>query len=158
MIPKNQLPSGAMMFPKKSWGQPERSKSMVPECSESELQSYANELLELKKWQYLRFPDALLAWVKLHAPAWVQKVFFGQVGGRLPDNLIMLPLGNGLFLSLKLELKTADKQGRAVGKTHGKQKRYAEQEQWPIARTPEQINKELDRLEIIFNRVKKVLA
>lgn len=158
MKPKNQVPTGAMVFPKKSWGQPEPSKTMKAECSESQLQGYLNDLLELKKWQYLRFPDAFLAWMKMNTPAWIQKVFFGQIGGRMPDNFIYLPLGNGTFLSLKLELKTQDKQGRAVGRTHGKQKNYAEAEEWPIARSPEQINAELDRFEKIFEKVKKYLA
>lgn len=158
MIPKNQLPAGTMMFPKKKWGQPAPSKSMVPECSESELQGYINDLLELKRWSYLRFPDAFLSWMKLNTPSWIQKIFFGQIGGRMPDNLIFLPIGNGLFLSLKLELKTQDKKGRAVGKTHGKQKNFAEAEGWPIARSPEQINAELDRFEKIFDKVKKYLA
>jgi hypothetical protein len=158
MIPKNQIPAGAMMFPKRKWGQPEPSKTMKAECSESQLQGYLNDLLELKKWSYLRFPDAFLSWIKLQTPPWIQKVFFSQIGGRMPDNFIFLPIGKGLFLALKLELKTQDKKGRVVGRTHGKQKNFAEQEGWPIARSPEQINAELDRLEIIFEKTKKFLA
>lgn len=157
MKPKNEYPAGAMLFPKKKWSQPEPSKTMKAECSESQLQGYLNDLLELKKWPYLRFPDAFMSWMKLNTPEWIRKIFFGQIGGRMPDNFIFLPLGKGLFLALKLELKTQDSKGRAVGRTHGKQKNFAEAEEWPIARSPEQINAELDRLETIFEKMKKYL-
>jgi hypothetical protein len=146
-----------MAYPKKKWSQPERSNTMKAECSESQLQTYLNELLELKGWQYLRFPDGFLRWMKLNAPSWIQAIFFHQIGGRMPDNLILLPLKKGMFLTLKLELKTQDKKGRAVGRTHGKQKRYAEFEEWPIARSPEQINTELDKLENILQKIKIII-
>lgn len=142
-----------MAFPKKSWLEPAKSKTMKAEMPESALQDYTNDALELRQWAYLRFPDALLGWIRRNAPTWVSCVFFKQVAGKLPDNLILLKLGGGFFLGAKLELKTQDKHGRAVGKTHGKQKRYAEDEEWMIARSPEQINRALDQIEMIRDRI-----
>jgi hypothetical protein len=143
-----------MAYPKKKWSQPQRSKTGKAECSEDNLQNYANDAIELRHWAYLRFPNRFMSWMKLNTPPWIQAVFFGQIGGKMPDNFLFAPLGNGLFLGLKLELKTQDKKGRAVGRTHGKQKRYAESEGWPIARSPEQIEAELNKFEIILQKLK----
>jgi hypothetical protein len=143
-----------LAYPKKKWSQPQRSKTMQAECSEDNLQSYANDAIALRHWAYLRFPNRFMSWMKLNTPPWIQVVFFGQIGGRMPDNFIFAPLGDGLFLGLKLELKTQDKKGRTVGRTHGKQKRYAESEGWPIARSPEQIETELDKFEKKVEEIK----
>ena len=158
--PKNQMSPDdcKMAFPKKAWFEPERSKTGKAECPESALQSYVNDALALRHWQYLRFPDGLLGWMKRNAPPWVQAVFYRQVGGRLPDNLIMIPLGNGYFFSCKLELKTQDSKGRAVGKTHGKQKHFAESEEWKICRSPEAIETALKEIEIKAEMLKKSLC
>jgi len=142
-----------MKFPKKKWSEPVKSPTMRAETPESDLQEYANSALEARGWAYLRFPDSLLGWIRRNAPTWVSCVFFKQVAGKLPDNLILLKLGGGFFLGAKLELKTQDKKGRAVGKTRGKQKRYAESEEWMIARSPEQINAALDRIEHVKERI-----
>jgi hypothetical protein len=161
MFPKHKQPLNQMTvdefklaYPKKKWSKPERSKTGKAECSEDNLQNYANDAITLRQWAYLRFPNRFMAWMKLNTPPWIQAVFFGQVGGKMPDNFILAPLGNGLFIGLKLELKTQDKKGRAVGKTRGKQKHYAESEGWPIARSPEQINTELDKFETILKKMK----
>ena len=145
-----------MMFPKKSWGQPERSKTMKAEIPESELQKFANEAILLRGWQYIRFSSALMGYLKRSAPEWAQRAFFRQVAGRMPDSIIMVPVAQGMFLTAKMELKTQDKQGRAVGKLHGKQKNYAEAEGWFIARSPEEIDSVLNKIEKIVTKIKKL--
>jgi len=145
----------AMAYPKKSWLNPPSSGR--PECTESQLQSYCNELLELKHIRFIRFPDDLLRWIKLKSPSWFSKAFFHVWGGRA-DNIIFFPLGNGYHLSVNLELKTADKKGRAVGRLHGKQIRNAEAEGWQIARSPEDISAVIARAEAMVVRIKKAIA
>jgi hypothetical protein len=158
MKPKNQMTPEEckMAFPKASWFKPQKSPTMRVEASEAQLQVYANDAIILRGWSYLRFPDGFLRWMKLNTPEWIQAVFFGQIGGKMPDNLIMIPLGNGQFFAVKMELKTQDKKGREVGKLHGKQKRYAEVEEWYIVRLPEQINAVLDEVEKKVQKIKEI--
>lgn len=144
-------------IPKRSWFEQKQSPTTKTELPEATLQEYANEAITLRRWQYIRFPDAILGWIKRNSPPWVAMSFFRQVGGRLPDNLVMVQVAPGLFLSAKLELKTRDKRGRPVGKTRGKQKRYAEAESWYIARSPEEINSALDKINEAAEKIKKCL-
>lgn len=159
MTAKNEMSvdTAMMMFPKRKWSQPEPSPTGKAVCPESDLQQYANEAIELRHWTYVRFHSALMGWMKRTAPEWAKRMFFSQVAGKLPDNLILIPLGNGRLYAVKMELKTQDKKGRAVGKLHGKQKNYAEAEGWQIARSPEQINSVLDGIETDIVKIKSVL-
>ncbi len=145
-------------LPKAAWLKPADSPTMKAEIPEAALQSFADDLISLRGHSCIRFPDAFLGWVKVNAPPWIQKVFFGQIAGRMPDNLVLHQIGPGLFLALKLELKTQDKKGRAVGKLHGKQKAFALAEKWPIVRSPEDIERELNIFEKIVEKVKIFLA
>lgn len=123
---------------------PIKSKTMKAICPESSLQKACNDLLEkVYHFQYIRFSDAFLSWISINAPAHIKKQFFEQVGGKFPDALILEPIGNGFFLAAKLELKTEDSNGHAVGKLHGKQKTTAAAEQWMIARNTKQIENAL---------------
>ena len=133
-------------IPKKKWKEPARSKTMKAEVPESALQKYADEILELKKYRSLRFPDGFLGWIKLKAPLHIKKIFFSIWGGR-PDNTFMIPLGSGYYLAVPMELKTQDKKGRAVGRLHGKQINNARNEEWFIARSVDQINDVIKRAE-----------
>lgn len=159
--PKNQmtLSECKMAFPKNSWFQPPRSRSGKVLVSEDNLQKYANQSIFLRKWTFIRFSSKLLWWIKRNpaVPEWVRCLFFDQVAGKLPDNLVMVQVAPGCFLSVKMELKTQDVNGNAVGRTHGKQKRYAESEQWFIARSPEQIENVLDKIKVMAERVTKCL-
>lgn len=146
------------MIPKKSMLSPERSKTMKAEMPESALQKYANDAIELKKWDYIRFDDWFMTWMRLNAPIHVQKHFFSQIGGKMADNFIKIELGGGQFYCVQLELKTQDKKGRAVGQLHGKQKRFAQAEGWMIARSPEQINKALEKIEKIAEKIKNLCS
>jgi hypothetical protein len=67
----------------------------------------------------------------------------------------MTPIGDGFFLAAKLELKTEDAKGRAVGATHGKQKHYAKTEEWMIARNARQIESVLQTFKNKLILVKK---
>jgi hypothetical protein len=147
-----------MSFPKSKWFQPVKSATMKAEIPEADLQAYADDAIALRGWSVLRFPDAFMGWFKYNAPPWIQKIFFGQIGGRMPDDFIMVQIGQGLFLSLKLELKTQDKKGRAVGTLHGRQKAFARMEGWKIARSPKEIDAVLDGFQKIVEKVKKMLA
>jgi hypothetical protein len=146
-----------MMFPKAKWNLPEKSKTMKAEMPESALQSFANEAILLRGWQYIRFPSVLMGWIYRTAPEWAKRQFFSQVAGKMPDSTVIVPIGKGLFVGMKLELKTQDKDGRAVGKLHGKQKYYAKQDEWIIARSPEQISEALDKLSLLIEKIKAIL-
>jgi hypothetical protein len=123
-----------MMFPKKSWSDSKKSKSMVAEMPEEAIQAAVDTYIEMRGLDCIRIPDAFFRWCKMNLPAGMQKWFFGMLGGR-PDNTILIPIGRGVHLTLCLELKTQDKQGRSVGKFHGKQKRN--KEDWLICRDPD---------------------
>jgi hypothetical protein len=149
------LKGQGMMFPKKRWSQPDESKTMVAECPESLMQGAVDEYLALKRLKYYRIPDGFFRWIKMKAPAGIQKWFFGMFGGQ-PDNTVIIPLGDGLALALLLELKTQDSKGRAIGKLHGKQK--WEGEEWKVCRSVDEAIKEIDKFEKIAEEYKKLLT
>lgn len=148
-----------LAFPKSKWFEPPVSPTQKAEIPEDLLQDYANQAITLRGWSFIRFHTKLLGWIKRNpaVPEWVRKCFFSQVAGKLPDNLIMVKIAPSTFLAVKLELKTQDKKGRAVGRTHGLQKHYAELEEWYIARSPEQINNILDKTEALAESIKKLI-
>ena len=149
MIAKNPK-----MIPKKSNLNPPKSKTMKSMVSEDMLQKATNDLIELKRWWFIRFENWFLRWMRHEAPVQYSKHFFGQVAGKFPDNLIMVELGHGMFLGVKLELKTEDAKGRAVGKLHGKQKNYAEKEGWFIARNTREVERILSKIECVSDELK----
>lgn len=149
MISKNPK-----MIPKKSNLNPPKSKTMKSLVSEDMLQKATNDLIELKRWWFIRFENWFLRWMRHEAPVQYSKHFFGQVAGKFPDNLIMVELGHGMFLGVKLELKTEDAKGRAVGKLHGKQKSYAEKEGWFIARNTREVEDILEKIENVAEKLK----
>jgi hypothetical protein len=151
MVKKNPL-----MIPKRSKLLPPKSKTMKAVCPESELQKAANQLIELYKWDYIRFDDWFMTWMRMNAPPHVQKHFFSQIGGKMPDNFVRVTLGKGFFLGCAIELKTEDKKGRAVGQLHGKQKRYALAEEWQIARNTKQIETILELIKEKVTLVKTI--
>jgi len=144
-------------LPKKKWFEPDKSPTMKAEMPEDAIQDYANDAIALRGWGYIRFHNSLLGWMKQHAPMWAKKCFFNQVAGKMPDNTIMVQVADGVFLAVKLELKTQDKKGRAVGRLHGKQKMYANREKWFIARSPEQVNSILDKVDLMVSQTKIAL-
>jgi len=133
-----------MAHPKKKWSQPERSKTMVAEVPENLIQGAVDDYLALKRIKFYRIPDGFFRWIKMKAPIGVQKWFFGMFGGQ-PDNICIIPIGNGLALALLLEIKTQDSKGRAVGRTHGKQK--VEADHWVICRSVDEAIKTIDAFE-----------
>lgn len=135
-----------MLLPKKKWLGTQKSKTMKAERPESDLQEHANRMVDHFEFKHIHWPHSFLEWMKNNAPQDVRKVFFAQVGGKMPDNIIMVPIGTGMFLAVTLELKTQDKQGRAVGTLHGKQKKYARIDGWHIARSKEQIDEIMNRI------------
>jgi hypothetical protein len=143
-----------MMFPKKSWSQPAKSKTMKAECPESALQEAAEQYLKLKRIKFFHIADGFFRWIKMKAPPGVQKWFFGMFGGQ-PDCICNITLGNGYALTLLLELKTQDSKGRAVGKLHGKQKHEADD--WKVCRSTDSIIDEINKFEIIADDIKKYL-
>jgi len=129
-------------------------KVIVPEAV---LQKTCNEMITAYGYQYLRFEDSFLSWVSMNAPVHIRKQFFNQIGGRFADSLILEPLGNGFFLAAKLELKTEDINGHAVGALHGKQKKVANEEGWMIARNPKQIQNALETFKNTVKVIKELL-
>lgn len=154
-LPNLNVDHSAMAFPKRKWTDPQGSG--LPECAESELQQYADELLAWKHYRFIRFPDGILRYIKLNTPDWFSAAFFKCFGGR-PDNTVFIPLIDGYFLSFNLELKTQDKKGRAVGRLHGKQIGNAKDEGWFIARSPEAISAVIEKAEQFVERIKKIVA
>ena len=125
------------------------------EMPESALQTYADELLELKGLKSIRIPDGMWRWIAANAPEGVKKWWRWLFGG-WPDNLILIPCGKYL-LAVPIELKTQDKKGRAVGALHGKQKHNAEAEKWTIARSPEAFRGAVERAEKDAEKINKIL-
>lgn len=152
---RKAVESGTIAFPKKSKLQPGKSKTMKAVCPESALQVAANDLINLKRWAFIRFDNWFLGWMRRQEIKYA-KHFFDQVGGKLPDNLILVELGEGFFLGCKMELKTEDVKGRAVGQLHGKQKHYALKEGWQIARNTRQIEEILQRIENYAEKIKNI--
>src|SRR4030042_1785747 len=74
------LKGQGMMFPKKRWSQPDESKTMVAECPESLMQEAVDEYLAIKRMKNYRIPDGFFRWIKMKAPAGIQKWFFGVFG------------------------------------------------------------------------------
>jgi hypothetical protein len=132
-------------IPKKKWSEPVKSTTMKPEMPEYYLQAFADDYIYWKKYKNIRIPDSFFRWIKMNAPARVQKWFFWLFGG-FPDNLILIPMGK-YMLAIPMELKTQDAQGRAVGALHGKQKHNARDEHWLIARSTDQIQNIVDDAE-----------
>jgi hypothetical protein len=143
-----------MMFQKKKWNQPEKSKTMKSECPENLIQGAVEEYLTWNKIDYIRIPDGVFKWIKLNTPKWFQLFFFKTFGGR-PDLTIIKPIGNGIAVSLLMELKTQDSKGRAVGKLHGKQKHH--KDEWIICRSVDSAINEIKKFEEKVKKMKKVL-
>jgi hypothetical protein len=144
-----------MMFPKKKWGQPIKSKTMhaeVPECS---MQAFADQYLELRRIKNIRIPDRFFRWIKMNAPESIQKWFFGLFGG-FPDNLILIPIGR-YMIAIPIELKTQDTKSRAVGQLHGKQKHNALYEGWIIARSTRQFEDAVNEAMKDATRIRAIL-
>jgi hypothetical protein len=122
-----------MMYPKKKWIETQ-SRSKKSEMPEEAIQAAVDEYLEMRGVDYIRIPDSFFRWGKMNLPVGIWKWFANMFGGR-PDDTILVPMGRGIHLALCLELKTQDKQGRAVGGFHGKQKRNSED--WLVKRSPD---------------------
>ena len=144
----------SVVFPKKKWSQPEKSRTMVAECPEDLMQGAVDEYLQLKRIKFYRIPDSFWRWIAMKAPPSIQKWFRGMFGGQ-PDNTCIIPIGDGLAIALLLEIKTQDLKGRAVGRTHGKQKH--EEEHWKICHSIDQAIAEIDKFEHAAEKLKKVV-
>lgn len=147
-------------LPKKKWLNPEKSKTMKAECPEDKLQKFANEYLDTFRIKYFRISDDMWTGLKLVCTGkfiWLFKKFGDMFGGRLPDNLVYVPLGEKYWLVMPMEIKTQDKKGRAVGKLHGKQKNNAVNDNWVTVRSPEQIQEACKNLIKDSEKIKRIL-
>jgi hypothetical protein len=141
-------------FPKKRWLSVPDSTTGKAEVPEDDIQSFTDELLQYKRHiRSIRIPDSFFRWIKMNAPAGVQKWFFGVFGGQ-PDNTLLVQLGDGWVFGLELEHKTQDSKGRAVGRLHGKQKHH----QWRIARSTKAAEEWIAELEEMAEQVKWFVA
>jgi hypothetical protein len=154
--PEIKNPGSALPLAKKKWQEPDKSKTMKAEMPEASLQIYADELLEIKGLKSIRIPDGMWRWIAANAPEGVKKWWRWLFGG-WPDNLILIPCGR-YMLALPVELKTADKHGKAVGALHGKQRHNAEAENWTIARSPEAFRETVERAERDAEKINKILV
>ena len=107
-----------MAYPKKRWSVV-RVVDEGYDGSEALLQGQLDDLLAAHQIWFLRFPDNFFRWIKMNAPAGIQRFFFGVFGG-IPDNLCMLRVSDKYMLCCPIELKSKE------GRLHGKQKHWEE--------------------------------
>ncbi|MBT8489696.1 MAG: hypothetical protein KJN62_01470 [Deltaproteobacteria bacterium] len=151
-----------MEFSKKKWLRTVNSATMKSEVPESELQKAVDDYLAVKRLSYYRIPDSFFRWLASgkfigrvyheNAPERIKKWFRWMFGGK-PDNTIIIPIGNGLALSLLLELKTQDSKGRAVGQLHGKQKHH--EDEWIVCRSIDSAISEINKFILLSDKIKK---
>lgn len=140
-----------MRFPKKKWLPADKSITMIPECPEEHMQKAVNQYLELKKIDYIRIPDEIFKWIKIHTPPWIQMFFFRTFKTR-PDNTVIIPIGNGIAIALLLELKTQDADGRKIGTLHGNQRFHSGE--WVVCRSVNSALMKIDEFVEIAEKLK----
>ena len=122
------------------------------ECPESELQDYADALLEAKGIPFLRLPAGMFKVIfanpaiPIHHKAMLKDALAGW-----PDNLTILPISPRFNVCLCLELKTT------TGKLHGMQKTRAKEMAWWVARDREEISRAIAKLEWLAVNLKRDL-
>jgi hypothetical protein len=133
-----------MRFPKMSRAKHHKAKA----APESVLQDFTNKYLQLKGLTYLRLPESLFAAIfrNPNIDVWIKRHIKEAIAG-WPDNLVLLPIGNGLNLALALELKSE------TGKLHGEQKVLDKQIELLVARTPESVESAIKAFEIWANKL-----
>ena len=89
----------------------------VPDVPETALQHQMDDMLAAYGIWFLRFPDNFFRWIKMNAPAGIQRFFFGVFGG-IPDTLPMIRISDKYMLCAPIELKSRK------GQLHGKQKHW----------------------------------
>ncbi len=106
----------------------------VKYLKENSLQKFANDYLKIKGIQFLHIDDGFFKWLN-YCPSHIKIRFYKMFGG-VPDCLCLIPAGNGIALSLLLELKTLK------GQLHGVQKKN--KDNWKVCKTPEEAKKTID--------------
>jgi hypothetical protein len=134
----NRFVYSGLKFGKKADAEIEKSDLVIPEA---DLQEYANDLLDSKGIQYIRFENGFLGWMRRCAPARWASYFFKVWSGQ-PDNICFIKLDNGFSMCLRMELKK-----EKTGRLHGKQIFRCTDEGWVVCSTIEQINEAIDRFE-----------
>lgn len=143
-----------MKFRKKIWDRPDKSKTMISEVPECELQSDTEEFLDDLGLRYVHIPNFFFLFLEKHAKQSVYDWFVDLFGGR-PDIVLEYPICEGIAMTLLMELKTQDKKGRLVGKLHGKQKHHVDD--WVICRSMEQVITTVDKFIITCEKMKKIM-
>lgn len=120
---------------------------------EDELQAFVNEALDGAGLKYLRVPDRALSYVvnDPSVPRWFREWFLAQFAG-MPDNLVSVPIGQGLTLQVPIECKSRD------GKLHGAQKTNSRAEGWFVVRTQEEFSELIGRIQRWAESLRKVFA
>jgi hypothetical protein len=110
-----------------------RGKAKTPE---SELQDFANALLNVMGLAYLRLSSSALRSIFANpaVPTYVKKHVSDELGG-WPDSMVFYPLGNGINLVLGMEIKTE------TGKLRASQKRRARDISMVVVRSRDEIEK-----------------
>jgi hypothetical protein len=119
-----------MAFPKMR-----RAKNRKTKCApESALQGFTNAYLKAKGLTYLRLSEALLANIfrNPQIPVYIKRHIKESVAG-WPDNLVLIPLGNGLNLAMALELKRED------GKLNAAQRMMDKEIELVVSRTQDDV-------------------
>jgi len=120
---------------------------------EETLQTFVDEWLSTMKIQSIRIPDKIFKYVNGNRGVdnWFRIWFNGQFGG-WADNTIILPIGNGMVMGIRVELKSRD------GRLHGRQVSNAKNEEWFIVRTPEEFLAIMDTVSKWAYRLKAAIA
>ena len=139
-----------LAFPK-----PTRKKRVAKRygvAKEEILQAEANEYLDSTGIKYLRIPNEVLKYVTGgRVEGWFREWFLANLAA-VPDNTIQMPIGNGMFLGVQVELKSKK------GKLHGQQKNNAEAEKWFVVRTMDELKSVVERSATIVTKMKCALA
>ena len=113
-----------------------RARNTKPKGAlEAPLQEFTDELLKQQGLTFIRLPSSLFVSIfanpniPVHVKAHIKEAIAG-----LPDNTVLIPIGNGLNLALALELKR-----EIGGGLHGMQKDIDNQIELVVARSQDQV-------------------
>lgn len=99
--------------------------------TEEPVQKQLNDMLAAHGIWQVRIADGFFRWIKMNAPAGIQRWFFGMFGG-IPDSLAMIKVSDKYMLCCPIECKSK------TGQRHGKQKHWESKNiPFQISRSPE---------------------
>ena len=138
-----------MAYPKMRRVKDKHAKS----APESDLQEFTNNYLKAKGLPYLRLSEKLLVNIFRNPsiPVHVKRHIKEEVAG-WPDNLVLVPLGNGLNLAMAQELKTE------AGTLTQAQRIMDHEIEMVVARSEDEVKANVKALEVWAKKMAAVLV